>query len=166
MIKVHNWVLWECDPCVGAMLYRHLEVAGVDPQLVGVQCLQGLQADSQLADVLGCLRDGQDDLLPMREQVWRAATYINVGEVRLAAWVGGEHPGWGKTRRYSRPNQDLCWDNGRCNSSGLLEQMHWGAHLKVPCYYYYEYYYYYYHYYPFQIFNFHLQLQPSMINYP
>lgn len=56
------------------MLYGHLEVAGVDAQLVGVQRLQGLQAYGQLADVLGCLCDGQDDLPPMREQVGRVGT--------------------------------------------------------------------------------------------
>lgn len=48
---------------------RHLKVGGIYAELVGVQRLQRSQGDGQLADVLGPLSDGQDDLLPMRVQV-------------------------------------------------------------------------------------------------
>lgn len=57
-----------------------------------MQGLQGSQADGQLVDVLGSLRYGQNDLLPVREQVSGARADVQVGEVRFGAWEGGKHP--------------------------------------------------------------------------
>jgi len=71
---------------------RHLEVGGVNPELVGVQHLQRSQSHGQLADVPGALCDGQDDLPPVREQVSGARADVQVGEVGLGAGIGGEHP--------------------------------------------------------------------------
>lgn len=57
-----------------------------------MQGLQGSQADGQLVDVLGSLRYGQNDLLPVGEQVSGSRADVQVGEVRLGAWEGGKHP--------------------------------------------------------------------------
>ncbi len=54
--------------------------------------LQGSQADGQLADVLRSLRDGQNNLLPVREQVSGARADVQMGEVRLCTWVTSKHP--------------------------------------------------------------------------
>lgn len=74
-----------------SMLYRYLKVAGVNSQSVSVQGLQGLQTGGQLADVLGSFCYGQDDLSSVGQQVGGGRADVNVGEVGLAAWVGGEH---------------------------------------------------------------------------
>lgn len=72
--------------------WRHLEVGGVDPELVGMQSLQGSQADSQLADVLGSFCDCQNNLPAMGEHVFGARTDVQVREVCFAAWECGEQP--------------------------------------------------------------------------
>lgn len=87
LVSVTLWMLAVC----ARVLYKYLEVAGVDSQPVGVESLQGLQTNGQLADVLGSLCDSQDDLPSMGQQVRWARADANVGEVGLAAWVGGEH---------------------------------------------------------------------------
>lgn len=84
--------IWSLKKKPLVAVLRHLEVGGVDPELVGVQGLQGAQADSQLADVLGSFRDRQDNLPAMGEHVGGARTDVQVGEVRLATWECGEQP--------------------------------------------------------------------------
>lgn len=58
-----------CDFGDWLMLYWYLEVARMNSQLVSVQCLQGLQTDGQLADVLGSFCYGQYDLPSVGQQV-------------------------------------------------------------------------------------------------
>lgn len=57
-----------------------------------MQSLQGSQADSQLADVLGSFCDCQNNLPAMGEHVGGARTDVQVREVRLATWESGEQP--------------------------------------------------------------------------
>lgn len=81
------------------LMERHLEVGWVYPQLVGVQSLQRTQGDSQMADISGSLCYGQDDLLPVGEQVRGAFTDVEMGKVCLGTRECDEHPaGMGKTR--------------------------------------------------------------------
>lgn len=70
----------------------HLEFAGVNPELVGVKGLQWGQCDSQIADVVGRLSNGQNNLFTMGPEVGGAWADVQVRKVCLGSWVTDKHP--------------------------------------------------------------------------
>lgn len=70
---------------------EELEFARVDPELEGVEGLQGAECFGQLCDVLlGPLSNGQDDLPTVGAQVFGARGDIHVRKVRLGSRINRE----------------------------------------------------------------------------